>query len=47
VLKILMKPIMKETVKARVKPPVKAGDIIVKNVMKTGSDLISTTDWPG
>lgn len=47
VLKKLMKPIMKETVNARVKPPVKAGDVIVKNVFKTGSDLIATTDWPG
>jgi len=47
VLKTLMKPIMKETVNARVKPPVKAGDVIVKNVLKTGSDLVATTDWPG
>jgi CxxC motif-containing protein len=47
VLKKLMKPIMKETVKAKVKPPVKAGDVILKNVLKTGSDLVATTDWPG
>ena len=32
VLKVLMKPIMRETAKVRVKPPVKCGDIIVKNV---------------
>jgi CxxC motif-containing protein len=47
VLKKLMKPIMKETVNAKVKPPVKAGDVILKNVLKTGSDLVATTDWPG
>jgi CxxC motif-containing protein len=47
VLKTLMKPIMKETVDARVKPPVKAGDVIVKNVLQTGSDLVATTDWSG
>jgi len=47
VLKKLMKPIMKETVNAKVKPPVKVGDVILKNVLKTGSDLVATTDWPG
>lgn len=38
--------IMLETVRARVTPPVKAGDVIVKNVLKTGADLVATTDWP-
>ncbi len=46
VLKVLMKPIMRETAKIRVKPPVKSGDVIVKNVMKTKADLIATADWP-
>jgi len=43
----LLKAIMRETVKARVKPPVKAGEVIIKNVSKSGSDLVATTDWPG
>jgi CxxC motif-containing protein len=47
VLKELLEPIMKETVKAEVIPPVRAGDIIVKNVFKSKADLIATTDWPG
>jgi CxxC motif-containing protein len=47
VLKVLMKPIMRETAKVRVKPPVKVGDVIVRNVNKTKADLIATTDWPG
>ena len=47
VLKGLLEPIMKETVKARVRPPVKAGDVIVKNVLRSKADLIATTDWPG
>jgi CxxC motif-containing protein len=45
VLKALLKPIMVETARVAVKPPVKAGDVIVKNVLKTKSDLIATTDW--
>ena len=47
VLKVLMKPIMRETAKVGVRPPIKAGDVIVKNVMKTKADLIATADWPG
>jgi CxxC motif-containing protein len=47
VLKALMKPIMRETAKVRVKPPVKAGDVIVRNVTRTKADLIATMDWPG
>jgi CxxC motif-containing protein len=45
--KKLMEKIMHETVRARVKPPVRAGDVIVKNVLKTGSDLVATADWSG
>lgn len=45
--KALMTKIMLETVSAGAAPPVRAGDIIVKNVLKTGADLVSTTDWPG
>ena len=41
-----VREIMLETVRARVTPPVKAGDVIVKNVLKTGADLVATTDWP-
>jgi len=47
VLKTLLRPIMKETVKAKVKPPVKEGDVIVRNVAKSKADLVATTDWPG
>jgi CxxC motif-containing protein len=47
VLKVLLKPIMMETARVKAKPPVKAGDVIVKNVLKTKADLIATTDWPG
>lgn len=47
VLKVAMKPIMRETAKIKVKRPVKAGDVIVRNVMKTKADLIATADWPG
>jgi CxxC motif-containing protein len=47
VLKVLLEPIMMETARVRAKPPVKAGDVIVKNVLKTRADLIATTDWPG
>lgn len=47
VLKVLLKPIMRETVKVKVKPPVKEGDVIVKNVAKSKADLVATTDWPG
>lgn len=45
--KKLLQAIMRETVKAEVKLPVKAGDVVVKNVLKSGSDLVATTDWPG
>ena len=47
VAKELAKGIMLETVRAGAKPPVNAGDVIVKNVLKTGADLVATTDWPG
>jgi len=45
VLKVMLKPIMVETAKVKARPPVKAGDVIVKNVLKTKADLIATTDW--
>jgi CxxC motif-containing protein len=41
----LMERIMLQTVGIRLKSPVKAGDVVVKNVLKTGSDLIATADW--
>jgi CxxC motif-containing protein len=41
----MLKPIMVETAKVKARPPVKAGDVIVKNVLKTKADLIATTDW--
>lgn len=47
VLKTLLGAIMMETARAAVKPPIKAGDVIVKNVLKSKADLIATTDWPG
>lgn len=42
----LIGEVMRETARARAKAPVKAGDVIVKNILKTGVDLIATTDWP-
>ena len=45
VLKVMLKPIMVETAKVKARPPVKAGDVIVKNVLKTKADLFATTDW--
>lgn len=45
--KELIEKIMLATVKAQVPASVKAGDVIVRNVVKTGADLIATTDWPG
>ncbi|RJP30877.1 MAG: DUF1667 domain-containing protein [Actinobacteria bacterium] len=47
ILKTLLKPVMVETARVKVKPPVKAGDVILKNVKRTGADLIATADWPG
>jgi CxxC motif-containing protein len=47
VLKKAMKPIMRQTAMIEVKPPVRAGDVIVKNVSKSNADLIATSDWPG
>ncbi|MBC7229742.1 MAG: DUF1667 domain-containing protein [Actinobacteria bacterium] len=46
VLKVLMKPIMRETAKVKVVAPVKAGDVILKNVLKSKADLVATADWP-
>lgn len=43
----LLGKIMDETVQAEVKAPVSAGDIIVRNVLETGVDLVATADWPG
>jgi len=45
--KKLMAEIMLETARVKVKPPVEAGDVILRNVLKTGSNLIATSDWPG
>lgn len=42
----LVMDIMLETVTARAAAPVRAGDVIVRNVLETGADLVSTTDWP-
>jgi CxxC motif-containing protein len=47
VLKTLLKPIMGETARIKVKPPIQAGDVIAKNVFKSRADLIATMDWPG
>jgi CxxC motif-containing protein len=43
----MMRPIMRETANVRVKPPVKSGDVIVKNVSKSKADHIATADRPG
>ncbi|MEW6554758.1 MAG: DUF1667 domain-containing protein [Actinomycetota bacterium] len=45
--KALLAPIMQETVKVKVRPPVRTGDVIAKNVSKSRADLIATADWPG
>lgn len=47
VLKTKLTDIMLETARVKAKLPVKAGDVIVKNVLKTRADLIATADWPG
>lgn len=48
VLKPLLKAIMRETARPGVKPrpPVRAGDVVIRNVMKSGADLVATADWP-
>jgi CxxC motif-containing protein len=43
----LLRDIMLETVKIKVKPPIEAGDVIAENVLDTGSDFIATSDWRG
>jgi CxxC motif-containing protein len=35
---------MKEILKARVTSPVKAGDVIIRNIAGSGADLIATAD---
>jgi CxxC motif-containing protein len=45
--KTLLQAIMGETATAAVKAPIKAGDVIVENVLKSKADLIATADWPG
>lgn len=45
--KTLLAPIMAETAEVRARPPVRAGDVIVRNVLKSKADLIATADWPG
>ena len=47
VLKVMLGPIMRETARLWVRQPVKAGDVLVRNVLKTKADLIATADWPG
>ncbi len=48
VLKVLMKPIMLETAKVRVKPPVKVGGHHrEERLSRSKADLIATTDWAG
>jgi len=47
VLKVMLGPIMRETAKLWVRQPVKAGDVLARNVLKTKADLIATADWPG
>ncbi len=42
----LIRQIMKQTVRAGATAPVRAGDVVVKNVSGTGADLIATADWP-
>ena len=46
VLKLLMRSMMRETAKIWVKPPVKAGDVVARNVLKAKVDLVATADWP-
>ncbi len=45
--KKLMGDIMRKTAKVRVEAPVAAGDVILKNVARTGSNIIATMDWRG
>jgi CxxC motif-containing protein len=43
----LMADIMRRTAEITVKPPVNVGDVVAKNILKTGSDLVATSPWPG
>jgi len=40
--KAMMKDCMREVNRVRVHAPVKAGDVLVKNILDTGSDIIAT-----
>lgn len=45
--KRLMADIMRRTAGLKPKPPVNAGDVVARNVLRTGADLIATSAWPG
>ncbi len=42
--KAMIFDIMKEIKKAKVKAPVKTGDVIIKDVLGTGADILATRD---
>jgi CxxC motif-containing protein len=42
-----LRDMMLETAKIKVKPPVEVGEVIARNVLDTGSDLIATSEWHG
>lgn len=41
----LLGDIMLKTAEIEVEPPVEVGDVIAKNILNTGSDLIATSSW--
>ena len=46
ILKILLSQSMTVIAKARAKPPIKMGDVIVPNLLDTGVDVVASSDLP-
>lgn len=44
--KELLEKAMKEIAKVELEAPVKLGDVVVKNILDTGVDIVSTRDMP-
>jgi len=44
--KELLEKAMREIAKVELKAPVKLGDVVVKNILDTGVDIVSTRDIP-
>jgi len=46
ILKTLLVQSMADIAKARAKPPIKMGDVIVPNLLDTGVDVVASSDLP-